>query len=370
MRKDAAEGKRFVAELLDWLRGNGGKRQRDILKSITSLVPYPGDFQAIVSNPLGISITKAIELLAEDTVRPFEVKNEHKRYAVTLTSVENGFCSILERGDKSLAYLPTPTFKTILAERTTKAFGSCGSALLQMIDAVTQLQDVQKVDLRGKAFEKAMTAAVLLYTRGNKRFSPAVFCSVKHTGKAFRKLELIGGDVRYEEIHEFPPEEFRGTLKAKHVRSLLVNHFPENCSGAILVPGYKFNLVGDYYGVFRSLNNLNHIVFLVFQNKDWFWDVVKEKGKEGYKNIIDAWRERREMFPKGIMNIDNFHGQNVTVEFLFILQSANAIEMGVKVNDNEGIGNIVQMREWNPTAAFACENAMHMRKLFSKSAEP
>jgi hypothetical protein len=58
--------------------------------------------------------------------------------------------------------------------------------------------------------------------------------------------------VRYEEIDGFPPVGFKETLKEEQVRSLLVDHFPNNCSGTILVPGHQFNssVAGYYYGVF------------------------------------------------------------------------------------------------------------------------
>jgi hypothetical protein len=106
---------------------------------------------------------------------------------------------------------------------------------------------------------------------------------------------------------------------------------------------------------------------LVFQNTDQFLDVVRNKDRKRYKHTISTWRRDREIFPKEEMNVKDVHGQEVTVQFLHILQSANAIETNVECNDDEGIGNILQMREWNPTAAFACENVMYMRKLFKKS---
>lgn len=111
MKERRAEGKIFVKALLKWLNepGNQLPRKTDIVKSITSLVPYPKRFKEVVYDPLNVSITEAIGWLAVD-----------KRSAVTLTSVEKDFSSIFERDGKSVAFIPTTTFNILLEEKLKK----------------------------------------------------------------------------------------------------------------------------------------------------------------------------------------------------------------------------------------------------------
>jgi hypothetical protein len=71
--------------------------------------------------------------------------------------------------------------------------------------------------------------------------------------------------------------------------------------------------------------------------------------------------EFSEFFPDGILTLEN----GIEIQRLTLLFSANELKSPMACLPYEAAISIKTMREWLPTAAFACESGRTVRELFS-----
>jgi hypothetical protein len=101
------------------------------------------------------------------------------------------------------------------------------------------------------------------------------------------------------------------------------------------------------------------------QCKDWFRKTIWREGKQ--VSIEESWRKRRPLvFPQSDMKVQDKTGKELTVSILHMLFSANEVA-DLICSEDEGVVTIKSMRNWLPTAAYACEAANHLNELFSVS---
>ena len=362
------EGVEFMEKLLHWLDSAdheeyGKLREWCIESSITSDGRIPR-YESWVSRP-SRSPVEALAALAVDTVRPFKLGS--KDHSVTLEGINSGICSVLEQDGNFQAFVPSQVLSIVADQDGFTTYDPCGEALCQLTRGITHLQTSLDMVQDAKYCGKVMSNAVLLFSRANDEFSPKVFCLGTYTGEAFDDLTLKldgGKKVQYKKIQTFPPA---GVLTVEQIGQFVRDNLPSDGVGTIVVPENKDNLV-DYFAIFRSSRYRSRIIVLTFQSKLWFDDLTKNDGHtQKYEDIISSWKQHNTKFPIGPIKVKDVDGKDMTIECLHILQTANDIEkimMNFKCAENEGIGTIAQMRSWNPTASFAIENAMHMRKLF------
>ena len=383
-RGDKGPGETFASLLGAWLDANEKKVKVDL----TENGPFPESIDSLVNDLYGPSLSqkdfdksvvRVVEDLAVDCAKRFvlntpSVSPDHRHRATLAGSVE-GYTHILTTEDRfSIGFVPMEVLRTLDDDFE---WGPCGSALVKLKDSVRSYLnylpnvgkgrnagkglDDGKGRNAGKSLEAVVAASMLLYARANRKFPLSTLCAPTHCGKAIAGFDELrgGGDIEYiDSVDSFPPftkPEFQ--LEASHV-SDLIHQLAQDSAGAIIVPKETYNLLGDVFCLFRKRKEW---VLVVVQVKDWFGDTAK-----GHQ-MVDQWRKHRSVTPDSTMQVLN-RRKNVTetVHIVFTLFCANDIPKGIVCGANEGVGNILHMKDWLPTAAYACQNAVQLRSIFTQ----
>ena len=129
--------------------------------------------------------------------------------------------------------------------------------------------------------------------------------------------------------------------------------------GAVFMPMMPNNPGGDFYGMFRKnipvdKDGRAHYCLVEFQAKDWFVD--------NSALLLEEWRKTHKHITSDAMQAACVQHN---VEIVHILLTANPSNIPPEdLRDNEGIMDLVHMRSWLPTAAYAAESAHKIRRLF------
>jgi hypothetical protein len=167
----------------------------------------------------------------------------------------------------------------------------------------------------GKRFEHIMFWSFVLFSRSNAKFEILQICrSPAHA--RFNQQNLRGGpNVQYHHVHSFPKEN--ATAKnveydiESFVNALLTRY--AGSPGLVSMPTYKFNLVLDFFALFRTFKPFE-FVLLIFQCKNWFLN---------HKDLEKQWkRNQKELFKKTYCWSDR-NGHQIRVQVQHILFTAD-----------------------------------------------
>jgi hypothetical protein len=238
--------------------------------------------------------------------------------------------------------------------------GRCGEALFMLRDAVGKYSGV--FFAKGKALELVLMSSLLLFSRSNEQFSPSIFCNAYQCAEDLETINLCGGAVEIMDVQRFPSCSYDNMQAVSSTEIIgLVSKLSPGSRGGVFIPKDPYNLNGDVFGLFKT-DTEDHWALLVFQCKDWFLDTA-----EG-SNIVTKWKKnRKDLFPP--KNKINFIFENriQTIQIFHILFSSNELEEKANLQciESDGAGTLKTMREWLPTAAYACEGAHKLREIFS-----
>lgn len=392
-------GDDFVLKLKAWLETNNNRSA--VRGSVTITVQYPSDLNLLVVKPSPVlkkrvkQLSSVIESLAIDCACSYRMPEDTlsaKKHQYSLVGSGTGFCQFLQKPkvDEILVhtFLPLPVLDLIQAG---PYLGPCGSALYFLKESLKSYQTWNSFDLvatdegindqnsvsdAGKAFEKVIEASLLLYARANRSFRPSDLCNSDQCGDSFQNVRLEGGEVariqHWQNVHSFPAKGGTNVITAADIKILVDRLNEENARGAVFSPLYMHNLVSDVYGLFKvDTMEANEYVLLAVQAKDWFGDYVRLRPpKKGSYSVLDSWRKNMDqVFPEKKIIFTNELGETVTVKVLFLLFTANELDESMRqqlnCSDQEGAGSIKTMRNWLPSAAFACETAQKLKELFA-----
>jgi hypothetical protein len=212
-----------------------------------------------------------------------------------------------------------------------------------------------------KALELVLMSSLLLFSRSNEKFSPSIFCNAYHCASNLNTTNLCGGAVEIMDVQRFPSCSYDNMQDVSSTEIIgLVSKLSPGSRGGVFIPKDPYNLDGEVFGLFKT-DTEGYWALLVFQCKDWFYDTT-----EG-SNIVMKWKKnRKDLFPSDEINF-TIENRNQTVKIFHILFSSNELEQkaNLQCTESDGAGTLKTMREWLPTAAYACEGAHKLREIFS-----
>ena len=327
-----------------------------------------------------------LELLAKDCANSFlfPVNADSARmHQPFLQGTQVGSCAFIPGSDvdgKGHAYIPMPV---LMSFPLCGEDYPCACALFMLYFCLEAYSNIDTPMIRGKTLERVVLYATLLYARANEGIAdPSVFCSQFGSGVKpvespdlpnihILKPEVVKKIGHWEDVIRFPsatryPSGVKGSARsaadalARDVHAM-VNSLNDNpdWAGGIFAPTDPSNIGGVVFGLFHPRERQTYYTLLVIQCKDWFSDINRGA------SIMSEWEKSKTAFP---VNADGFI-EGTNVKPLFLLFTCNPLEEKYTCKYNEGICDILTMRKWLPTAAYACESGYRMRELFSSPPE-
>ena len=282
----------------------------------------------------------------------------------------NCFCSYIPgRNGLGHAFIPLPVLQSNSAPVDA---GPCTQALNLLGKSLTVYSNVDGD--KGKSFEQVVEHSLLLYARSNGVVDPSVLCC-----KFGSALIMPSGNVNniiienWTDISQFPSVDNYGAVTTKGLISDIsglitrLNSVPNtpgfSVGGAIFTPTFKYNIGGDVYCLFTPNDDCPHYTLLVIQCKDWFKD--ESQGVQ----LLNTWAQSKKAFPldeEGCIKVKDMNLRDIQVKVIFLLFTSNPLQDPSYVcADNEGLCDVHTMRDWLPTAGYACESGQLMRSLFT-----
>ena len=231
------------------------------------------------------------------------------------------------------------------------------SALVQLSEALTTYTTT--VDRDGMALEKVAVSSLLLFARSNHYdFNLNVLCTEGHQVDCM----VQGGPTveLWTDVESFPwsSPNHRPPLSAV-VTDLItrLNNASPDCRGVVFRPTNQHNMCGDVYGLFRKVDGRGYAL-LVLQCKDWFIAAGKLEKK---------WDESRKELPTNHLGDLDLKDDGLIVTPIFLLFSSNGLSENKPLQKNCGVVSILSMRNWLPTASYACEMAQKLQQIYQPS---
>lgn len=366
-----AAGRAFVTELAAWLNhvhGDPASPEFDKIQNALELLEMPTDLLKLVPGNLAMLqhlplqkkdqlISDALEDLALYSACPFHLPrlpNDTNALKTVLWGISQGFCQLVPAHGtmahaELLAYIPLPVLKL----KHPRHLRPRGQALLALRSAILKMYTPCAPDQRGKDFEEATAAAMLLLARCRDTFTLSDLCGPGNAGTELDAVLLGGPDVLFLAVHNWPAMQ-GGPVTGEDVQGLVDQLIVSGAAGAIVAVDYKFNVPSDFYGIFRKEDGGFQLVRS--QCKYWFKD--RAEGTD----IVRAWRKHDSKVPAEIEVIVD--GVTIPVPCASLLFTANPLQQAVTLRPQEGVITIASMRRWLPTAAHALQMFTHLREIF------
>jgi len=352
--------------------------------TMTDQKAFPAESTAQVETlPVSTTETTVVTVRTNEAV---EATLKPHKYSLRGTSL--GFCSYLElHGDE----IPSGTLLALMPKAIVdkismlpiSALNPCGNALRLLGAALNRYQNSACCAARekGKALEEVVLASLLLHSRSNNVIEPKVFCAAEHCGDDFKftasgqRLALTAGPQvehwdhkcrHWNDIKCFPHKKSGGRrwLSVEEMRNLVIKLIEKKLPGAVFAPSEIFNYAIDLFGLFEVASETLEYVLLAIQVKDWFQGFVTDAAGQRLR-ADESWRRMRsEVFPNQIMEFELEPGRIARVTVLFLLFTANEPKFELTCSSFEGAGSLITMRNYLPTAAFACESAAKLSCMF------
>ncbi len=340
------------------------------IRSKLSQLGFPRNFNGFnINNP--VELGNRLESLARDTAVAFEFPSNPetaKYHNMLLKGTLIGHCLYLPDpvGGEGHAFISLPVLE-LWGSVKSPLLGPCGTALGALGVALVKHSNVAAPGEEGKSLEGVMKAALLLYTRCNPLFTLFSMCDKRCGDEAKMSVRLCGGDdvEMWENVTSFPVNDRKKRSVATALQPLLrkLREKPSH-SGAVFQPTYDFNEGGDVFGLFKCADHVDSYVLLCIECKDWFFDMA------GKDTIEDRWLKSKIEFPDEVVDVvlKDDQGKSVAakVTCLNFLFASNEPGDNVKCGARDGVVSVQSMRNWLPTAAYACENAHQQRRLFGR----
>ena len=290
-----------------------------------------------------------------------------------LLGTQQGLCSFVSKqaGDflEGHAFLPLPVLQN-LAKLLDEDHLPRATALLQLSDAICKYSLTPK-STSGQPFEVLTEMALLLHFRCNKNFELSTLC---HNNPAATELlsATVKAGVTTQHITNVPffpvdpkPEDgepVRLTAEAKAF-------FEEQTDCAKVCRLTTPNNAGVDIMCLLPLSNSNgKRILLLVECKDR--PVI-------HQDVVKHWKFNRSYFCNSFIDINAQQVRNPVPAYLerhnitpvFLLFSSNPIHefvlrRRVRLDCNMVVTDFVQMRQWQPTTAFAADCAHRIRRLF------
>lgn len=230
---------------------------------------------------------------------------------------------------------------------------SRGQALFALRHAVLKMYEPCVPHQRGKAFEEATAAAMLLLARCRDTFTLSELCGPGNAGAHLDTVLLGGPEVMHLSTHSWPAKQ-EGEVTAEDVQGLVDQLVASDATGVILAVANPYNVPSDFYGLFKTSSG----GFQLFRVQCKYWFKAKTEGTD----IVVAWRKHNSKVPADIeVTVD---GATIPVPCVSLLFTANPLQQSVKLGSLEGVITIASMRRWLPTAAHALQMFTHLREVF------
>jgi hypothetical protein len=265
----------FTEALGKWLRENIGSTTR--LDSFKTKINGKSRF------PTELSFTgNALESLVRDTAKAFSMpgdEDEVQQHKSTLIGINKGYCQLVtfDDSEKLRSLIPYPVLNTTMLDPTP---GPLAQALKMLRDSINAMHKHKRREQEklGKDLEEVALASFLLFARSNTQFSLSQVCDFGMSGSDVH-VKMLGGET--VEVWEydgksyssttFPSNQKTGAITAADVQAVVEMLHKSGAHGAFIRPFHKYNKPGDFYGIFKIVENKGHIL-VRFQVKDWFKD--------------------------------------------------------------------------------------------------
>lgn len=371
---DRRWGEMFVSELDDWLT-QGYSRSLQVMSECEAF-----DFSATVD----------LDGLAAATATPFNFPDNRTaahQCLPFLTASEFGMCQFIAPDDhqplRGFAYIPLPVLQLIKGHRPTG--GASLNALNDLTDALTAFGSAGPSGpphLAGKPFEDLIEASLVLYLRHNLTLTLSQLCG----GSTHLLTTLVRGGPatnHLKGIKRFPLNPQPTTIPpadkpwdAFSLVQLITTFRRAGNAPLIFRPSDPLNVSGDIFCLLpRAGAGQSGALLVVVQCKAHFC-----RTKLDQKVTLKKWRKGRRFFTDSALTFTttNEERPNPIPELLaannitpvFLLFCTNPVDTAkANLGADEGVVDLVRMRSWLPTAAFAAECATVLRALFRTSVE-
>jgi hypothetical protein len=359
---------RRLATLMFWLRKFSFTNQpltrnlksffeaNDILYQMNFVAKFPTVFHRDIES----------ESLARDAACKFTfptLSDDIDAHRSVLVGCSKGYCSFLESKHGlggGHAFIPMPVLRLFVEESQ----GPIGSAAGLLYTSLNSFCGVSAKEYIGKAWEGVTAAAVLMFARSNAHFSPSIWCARGQFGSDLEQNLRGGPEVEYVTVETLG---WRETTSEDKVKAMLRPHLERfvnsKCPGVVIVPKNPLNPGLDVCAIFQCNRKTEdgslELVVLAMQCKDWFRDNIQGS------SIQAEWSGCKPDLMKPLLfAID---GKDVRVHVQYLLFSTNDLENEVQCGDDGGVVTVTSMRNWLPTASYACQGAHHLRRVFCET---
>lgn len=348
-----AAGCRFAESMIKWVSANN----RTVMAAIQTSTHFPTNFQDLIdqmkaSGSEGATESSIMETIARDCGRRFKLHSQKlhtlETHRASLLGTENGHCNILSSATDAIAFLPIISLDYLESFCPDRP---CGKALQVVREAVKLYLNLQTE--AGKGLESVVAAALLLYARSNENVLLSAVC--KEVGSGMSCVLKGGSSVELLYIESFPLKSI--PIAPNHVTSLL-GQLSAKSTGAVIVPRFKYNEVGDLYLLLWD-DAAKEWAMTVFQCKDHF--------RINGNDLVQMWgKGRSKLFPEsGKLTFKNKRsGKMENMRFRYVLFTSNEVPVPT-LKSNEAISDLMEMRKWLPTAGYACQNSRQLKAIFA-----
>lgn len=375
-------GQKFVEDLNAWLE-NVTMGYRCCLASMRSIEAFNCD-DTVDLDGLVAATAKRFTFPLDRTVaehcRPF------------LNASRCGMCQFIaprvglncddEQGLDSLqgfAYIPLPVLQKIKElHSATGANSPSLNALNKLTEALTAFGDdalVAAPELRGKPFEDLVEAALVLFLHHNTKFELSQLCG----GSTPLLSTLVCGgattvhrtDIDYFPFHPQPatsPGDQGQPWDVVYAEQL----FATLSAPLIFRPSHRRNVSGDIFCLLPFADKVGALLVVIqcralFNRQNRPTPLQKwRSGRRFFTDATLAYTPSNEVRPNPIPAL--LTANNITP--VFLLFSTNPVDTAsAGLLPDEGVVDLVQMRTWQPTTAFAAECATALRAVLRTTPE-
>eukprot|EP00047_Mylnosiga_fluctuans_P007737 m.255230 g.255230 ORF g.255230 m.255230 type:complete len:716 (+) comp19368_c0_seq1:127-2274(+) len=294
-------------------------------------------------------------------------KTQADECAVFLNTQQSGLCqfspsaAILVRGH---AFLPSPVLDALITcEPSGPRFRALQEVAVSVRNFSRSRPPAQQDPLRhvaGRFFERIVEKALVLFALCNDHFTLGQLCGREGTGGIWDD-ELLGGST-IKHITDVPclpfdPHRHTGApIDVSGLETLL------QAPGWIAAPTNSSGVGSDVFCCFQRADRQG-FVLLAINAKDHF---------VAHPKLVSTWHYGNRFFRDATVdhNCDHhlangcpalLHRYNMIP--VFMLFSANPIPAPPDLDPNECITDLVGMRDWQPSTAYAAECAHRLRQI-------
>eukprot|EP00048_Salpingoeca_helianthica_P012287 m.177423 g.177423 ORF g.177423 m.177423 type:complete len:917 (-) comp15350_c1_seq6:187-2937(-) len=389
---DRQWGEKFVTELNNWLNDPdvGFEYCKDLMNHYES-------FQ----------FNQAVDLggLAAATAVPFEFplnSTTADQCRPFLEASKAGMCQFISPGVglpsetmpgsrwlRGFAYIPLPVLQKINKNNPTEDKFTSPSidALNALTTALTAFgDDGAPQQPYGKSFEDLIEATLVLFLLHNPLFTLSQLCGgstpLLTTSVRGGPTTIHRKDVEYFPLHPHGKPTPGGTIpradqpwNARSAKQLIDTFIRSGKTPLFFRPFHKSNVSGDMFCLLPRAGRQTGALLVVVQCKAHFnpdppdQSETLEKWRTGRKYFTDSILAYTHGLPKRHNPIPQLLAAN-NITPVFLLFCTNPVDTAeANLGADEGVVDLVRMRSWLPTAAFAAECATVLRALFRTSVE-